>query len=1339
MRKGMYKPVLAVLLSVLVSLHAAEPLPVLADTTDETGGTTDGEDTGQGTEEEGRTIETTSSYQDDNGMIYRWYGYDDGTAEIYEFEPATEEIVIDIPEELDGYVVTSLTGSVTYKTIESLTIPETITHFGKSTFYNDVINNLYYNAVDAGNEGDFFYCPFAYSDVYNLYIGDAVEVIEGYTFYQTVFHQGEIALHVPHIGTYAFHSAVFEVLTLTNDIGQIDEMAFTQAKMEYLCYNCPDVALSDVDDVVSSPFYMAVIKDLEFSDSITAVPDYLFANAHFKMKEFTIDRERIGKKAFYQVWNTTDFYAGTDMVETLTITEDVKFIGEEAFAQCWIKELVWNADVETDASSTVTGIFYMADIFGITIGENVEKLPDYCFANADLNFTEFTISAPQIGTACFYDAWVSNNLDDYPVNLTITDEVTYIGARAFERCIISYLDYESNAATGATSTVTGPFYMAELSGLTIGEQVEEIQPFLFANTDFMENMDLTIDVPIGNYAFYTALSYYKGFENLTIGEHVTSMGKGAFYNRDISSLTYNAVYAENANTKTGEAAFWNCEIGSLAIGEQVEVLDAGTFCGIQLSQEELVIPDSVREIGNYVLYNASYIADQIDIDTLKIGSGLQYISYNAFRELNFSSIYVEALEAREDYNPVISSAYTKYLPGCDNLYIHHDSAFYSFFEANAANVNLYCDDYMVPSEGEEYFDEDTHQYVTPSYEICSVCGYQITTNAYKAVCAVTFVAEGNVIDTKYCRENGTVTAPEAPGLEGYEFSGWDTDFSRVTEDMTVTAVYTAIVVPEPVYQISVHAVYADGSESEVTAYEAKAGDVITLPVYEGSLSKHISESYQGERQFAPEFVWSVETADGSYTVNGNAEIIACETNFYQVCFVDEAGNIVDTQLVPSGYDAIPPVIEDAVVDEEYGTVTKSWEETYYNITAQTIVRMQGDTEFNTYVVSFVDEFGREIDRQMITHGEAAMVPEAPQKGADTYYTYHFVTWESANGITTEAITGDVVFMPVYEELLRSYTVTFLSNGGNEIASVNVDAGDLLLMPETPDREGFVFSGWYADEMLTELYDWNAAVLSDMTLYAKWVEAEPEPPEPEPTEPKPEPATPEPEPAEPESEPIIPEPEPLPESEPTAPEPEPTEPATNPEPIPIPEPELIPESVPDSEPRPSNEEIVPREEEIKDITEDGEPPVSEEKDTEDGEEGEQNENTIPVLPVVVSLVVGLGSGGGVFFLFFFRRRKLIGTITDVDGEAVEGIRATLDEKETFSNEKGKYTFKGMRRGNHDLCIYNSDGSIILSISICSNSGADEEVFTILKDSCVNLDTHREGKNYLVDAVIANEIV
>ena len=40
-------------------------------------------------------------------------------------------------------------------------------------------------------------------------------------------------------------------------------------------------------------------------------------------------------------------------------------------------------------------------------------------------------------------------------------------------------------------------------------------------------------------------------------------------------------------------------------------------------------------------------------------------------------------------------------------------------------------------------------------------------------------------------ENGqAATAPDAPVHEGYTFTGWDKDFSAVTEDMTVTALYT---------------------------------------------------------------------------------------------------------------------------------------------------------------------------------------------------------------------------------------------------------------------------------------------------------------------------------------------------------------------------------------------------------------------------------------------------------------------------------------------------------------------------------------------------------------------
>ena len=91
--------------------------------------------------------------------------------------------------------------------------------------------------------------------------------------------------------------------------------------------------------MISAPFYMADIKEVHLDDSVREIPDYLFANAHFAMKEFVIDRAKVGIMAFYNVWDTISFITGTDMVEKLTITEDVKFIGQEAFAQNWIKVL----------------------------------------------------------------------------------------------------------------------------------------------------------------------------------------------------------------------------------------------------------------------------------------------------------------------------------------------------------------------------------------------------------------------------------------------------------------------------------------------------------------------------------------------------------------------------------------------------------------------------------------------------------------------------------------------------------------------------------------------------------------------------------------------------------------------------------------------------------------------------------------------------------------------------------------------------------------------------------------------------------------------------------------
>ena len=68
-----------------------------------------------------------------------------------------------------------------------------------------------------------------------------------------------------------------------------------------------------------------------------------------------------------------------------------------------------------------------------------------------------------------------------------------------------------------------------------------------------------------------------------------------------------------------------------------------------------------------------------------------------------------------------------------------------------------------------------------------------------------------------------------------------------------------------------------------------------------------------------------------------------------------------------------------------------------------------------------------------------------------------------------------------------YTVSFETNGGNDIASKTVTKNSVIKEPESPIKDGFDFEGWYTDKGLKTKYDFTEKVTKNFTLYAKWTE------------------------------------------------------------------------------------------------------------------------------------------------------------------------------------------------------------------------------------------------------------
>ncbi|MCF7924653.1 MAG: InlB B-repeat-containing protein, partial [Candidatus Izimaplasma sp.] len=67
------------------------------------------------------------------------------------------------------------------------------------------------------------------------------------------------------------------------------------------------------------------------------------------------------------------------------------------------------------------------------------------------------------------------------------------------------------------------------------------------------------------------------------------------------------------------------------------------------------------------------------------------------------------------------------------------------------------------------------------------------------------------------------------------------------------------------------------------------------------------------------------------------------------------------------------------------------------------------------------------------------------------------------------------------------TISFISNGGTQVSSVEALPGTFISSPVDPVKDGYEFNGWYIDETLTNPYVFSEMPDENIVLYASWEE------------------------------------------------------------------------------------------------------------------------------------------------------------------------------------------------------------------------------------------------------------
>lgn len=433
-----------------------------------------------------------------------------------------------------------------------------------------------------------------------------------------------------------------------------------------------------------------------------------------------------------------------DSLQELTIPEGVTNIGNGIINSCTsIKKISLPSTLNTiprliDMEST--GDMQLDEI---VLNDGIKTLGNYAFWNfRNLKNIIIPESVTNIGESAFHGCTALSNL-------TLPDSITEIDGEAFSNCVsLGKVTLPKNLTLLGNDVFE--YCNAEITFPSSLERIPELGMNAVRKVNISEGVKI-----IGEDAFWAC----SNLKEITLPSTITSIESGAFFNTSISGFNY---------------------------PQNIDSIPINAFCGTKLT--EFSVPPKVTEINDDAFYNCT------DLVKISIPESVKYIGTDVFKNCRNLTIYGYKDTAAESYAKAnnikfISADYkvifkdngrtqkTEYVLEGENATppsLKEKPGYTLSWDADYTNIQ---EDMVINAvwTKKDNGGGNTTIIVSPS-----------ETNKY----TVTFKDRGKIVKTEKVKSGDAAEYPYI-NRNGYELS-WDKDFSKVTANITVNAVWTVI-------------------------------------------------------------------------------------------------------------------------------------------------------------------------------------------------------------------------------------------------------------------------------------------------------------------------------------------------------------------------------------------------------------------------------------------------------------------------------------------------------------------------------------------------------------------